>query len=101
MRKIGMLLAVAAVLGLGCGKLSQLDQAVLDTVKGKKVEERAKETPSEPEAAPVVVAPRNPVESPAKEAVGGDTDRDLKEELNGYVECINRSQSRAQDSYNR
>jgi uncharacterized protein DUF3829 len=98
MRKfISILLAIAVLAIAGCGKLRQLDEAVLGAVKGKveqKVQEAGKPASSSE-------APQNPVATAIKEAVGGDPDRDLKEELNGYVECINRSQPRAEQSYNR
>lgn len=107
MKKTGLLLAVVAVMGLGCGKLAHLDQAVLDAVKNKveeKVNEASKQPPPPPSAPTPSTpsdAPQNPIVNAVKETISGDPDRDLKDELNGYVECINRSQSRAQQSYDR
>src|SRR5262245_27903401 len=104
MKKIGTLLAILAVSGLGCGKLQHLDQAVLDAVKGKveeKVKEATKEMPKASQSSPTAEAPQSAVAPSVKESPAADAARDLKDELNGYVECINRSQSRAQQSYDR
>jgi hypothetical protein len=89
----------------GCDKLANLDQAVLSAVKGKvqeKVQEAVKEaTPPAPASPSSNDQPRNVVAPTPPPSASQDSDTDLKAELNGYVECINRSQSRARDSYGR
>ena len=106
MKKIILMLpAVAVLTTLGCGKLSELDKKAAEMVQGaikETIEKKIGEIPTPPPAPAtpqpgVSATPEVPVAIKPSE----DPDRDLRDEMNGYVECINRSQSRAQQSYDR
>jgi hypothetical protein len=106
MKRIILALPVIIVLAAaGCGKLTELDRKAAEMVQGavkKTIEEKIGEKipdlkPATPPSQPGVATP----EAPVTLKVSEDPDRDLRDELNGYVDCINRSQPRAEDSYNR
>lgn len=98
MKRLGIFVVMTfiAFISPACDKLQKLDQTVLNAVKGKVQEATKPSTPTSPTPEPA----QNPV-APGVPTLSADTDRDLKEELNAYIECINRSQPRAEDSYNR
>lgn len=105
-RNITVLAVLAVVFATtGCDKLSQLDKKAAEMVQGtmkKAIEEKIGERiPSTPPSTPSQPGVSSTPEVPVAIKPSEDPDRDLREELNGYVECINRSQSRAQQSYDR
>lgn len=104
MKKALCLLPVIVLAVSACDKLSQLDKKAAEMVQGavketieKKIGEKLPDLKHATPPTSTTTTPEVPVAMKTPE----DPDRDLRDEINGYVDCINRAQPRAQQSYDR